>query len=184
MADLFEVPTAEPTRLVAGDLWTWARDDLAASYDPALHALSYTLAPETGGPALAITADAAAGRFLVEVAPATTATVAPGDKVLAGFLTRTADGRRVTLATLRVRVEPDPATSTADRRSEARRILDAINARLEGRATKDVDSYTIEGRSLARTPLPDLLRLRRLYEATVAREEGRSLVSYRRVKLT
>ncbi len=65
-----------------------------------------------------------------------------------------------------------------DGRSHAERVLDAIEAVIEGRATQDQQSYTINNRSLSRTPLADLLLLRERYRAQVvqqrARERGRA----------
>jgi hypothetical protein len=43
--------------------------------------------------------------------------------------------------------------------------LDAIEATIEGRASKDQESYSIQGRSLARTPIADLILLRGKYKA-------------------
>ncbi len=68
--------------------------------------------------------------------------------------------------------------------THARRMLNAIEAALEGRASKDTESYTIEGRSLSRTPIPDLLRLRAIYRREVAAEENPSAAPFhmRRVR--
>lgn len=51
--------------------------------------------------------------------------------------------------------------------------------------TKDAESYTIEGRSIARTPLADLIRLQGVYQRKVAAElnPGASPFQYRRIKL-
>lgn len=57
-----------------------------------------------------------------------------------------------------------------DGRTHAERVLDAINAVIEGRASIDQESYTIKDRSLNRTPLADLIMLKSKYEAEVARE--------------
>ena len=59
-----------------------------------------------------------------------------------------------------------------DARSHAERVLDAIEATIEGRATSDQESYAIAGRSLSRTPLGELVRLRSQYRAEVAREKA------------
>lgn len=56
--------------------------------------------------------------------------------------------------------------------SHAQRVLAAIEAVLERRATVDQQSYGIEGRSLARMPIGDLLRFRDRYRAEVAAERA------------
>lgn len=56
-----------------------------------------------------------------------------------------------------------------DPREHAERVLDAIEAVLEGRATKDQQSYTINGRTLVRTSIAELLQLRKTYQDEVAK---------------
>jgi hypothetical protein len=51
-----------------------------------------------------------------------------------------------------------------DNRSHAKKVLDAIEAVLEGRATRQDQSYSIAGRTLALTPIPDLMKLRAVYK--------------------
>lgn len=66
-----------------------------------------------------------------------------------------------------------------DVRSYARRVLDAIEAVLEKRASIDQKSYVINNRQLERTPIPDLMALRDRFLSEVRRETaaacGRSL---------
>ena len=52
--------------------------------------------------------------------------------------------------------------------AHTKKVLDAINAVLENRATKDQESYTIKGRSLSRTPMADLLTLKSTYQTKYA----------------
>jgi hypothetical protein len=61
-------------------------------------------------------------------------------------------------------------SSAADRRSFAKRMLDAIEDLLENRATADVQSYTIAGRSLAKMPVSELLVLRDRFRAEYEQE--------------
>jgi hypothetical protein len=58
--------------------------------------------------------------------------------------------------------------SEHDARGHAQRTLDAIEAVIEGRASKDQQSYQINGRSLVRTTIADLLMLRDRYKKEVA----------------
>lgn len=75
-----------------------------------------------------------------------------------------------------VEIAPNLALTNApyDGRSHARKVLDAIEAVIEGRATRDQQSYSINNRSLQRTPLADLLTFRAKYRAEVAKEEAKS----------
>lgn len=165
-----------PTRLVAGDLWTWRADGFAAAYPSAAFSLSYTLAPKIGGTATQAPATADPDGWVVSVVPSVTAALAAGTYAWTLFATRTSDGARQTVCAGVLEVAPDPAQA-ADTRSTAQKLLDAVNAVLEGRITKDVESYTIEGRSLTRVPLEVLrgtrARLMREVQAEQAAARGR-----------
>ncbi len=53
--------------------------------------------------------------------------------------------------------------------TEARPMLDAVNAAIAARlAGRPVDSYSINGRSLAYTPLKDLIAIRKTLQREVA----------------
>jgi hypothetical protein len=71
-----------------------------------------------------------------------------------------------------VKVISDLASQTAqnDTRSHVKKVLDAIEAVIEGRASTDQMSYTIAGRSLSKMPVKDLLYLRDRYKAEYKRE--------------
>jgi len=71
-----------------------------------------------------------------------------------------------------VPVRPDLAAAApgADQRVHARKVLAAIEAVIEGRATLDQERYRIGERELYRTPIADLLKLRSHYRAELARE--------------
>ncbi|AVO37384.2 hypothetical protein [Pukyongiella litopenaei] len=69
----------------------------------------------------------------------------------------------------RIAIDKMLVNSTYDARRHEQRVLDAVEAVIEGRATKDQESYTINGRTLTRTPIADLLKLRDHYRVEVAR---------------
>lgn len=64
-------------------------------------------------------------------------------------------------------IKPDLAAAAGghDGRIHAQRVLDAIEAVLEKRATLDQERYRINNRELYRTPIGDLLKLRDRYKA-------------------
>lgn len=63
------------------------------------------------------------------------------------------------------------STDTVDSRTSYKIALDAIEAVIAGRASKDQESFSIAGRSLSRTPLADLISLQKFYSAKVKAEE-------------
>ncbi|QDF14252.1 head-to-tail joining protein [Dinoroseobacter phage vB_DshS-R4C] len=169
-----------PATLVAGDSWAWEAGAVFEDH-PDPWAASYVLRPEAGGDPVTVSGGLEVLAPVFRLPASVTADLPPGEWTwFAVAVDATTDARAV-LAQGRVTVIPDPLAGTEDRRTPARRILAAIEATLEGRATKDADTYSIEGRSITRTPLPDLLRLRAVYAEQVARETGRSPYRQRRV---
>lgn len=73
-------------------------------------------------------------------------------------------------------IEGDFAASApgADLRSHAQKVLAALDAVIENRATLDQQKYTINNRELWRTPLPELLAFRNQYRAQVRAELARA----------
>jgi hypothetical protein len=75
----------------------------------------------------------------------------------------------------RIEVYPDiAALNTYDTRTANERMLEAIRATLENRATKDQTKLSHDGKSLERTPLGDLMKLELLYQKRVASERRKS----------
>lgn len=174
MGNLFDqtsYPQSEPEILVAGDRWAWKRTDLGADYPPASYALTYSARLESTGTEIEITASESGQDYIVEVASATTAGYTVGIYSWQAYITRTADSERVTVGSGTFEIVANRDAASTDPRSHAKKVLDAIEAILEDRATKDQQAYTIRGRSLSRTPIPDLLELRKVYKAEVAREK-------------
>lgn len=67
-----------------------------------------------------------------------------------------------------------------DGRNHVQRVLTAIEAVIEGRASKDQERYRINNRELQRTPIAELLRLRSQYQDELRRQtmaaKGQSLL--------
>lgn len=71
-----------------------------------------------------------------------------------------------------ISVMPDLANAAEgyDGRTQAQIALEAIDAVIAKRATRDQERYRINNRELYRTPIADLLKLRSFYAEQVARE--------------
>lgn len=167
------IPTTEPNSVTAGDkvAWTKTLDDYPASS----YTLVYILAG--GGSKISITAAADGDDHLVSVLSSVTAEWTPGDYVWFSSVTD-AEGERTTLDSGSITIKPDPTdyVASSDLRSHARKVLDAIEAVIEGRASRSDQQYTIEfngnKRTLVSIPIADLLALRSQYLAEVLREEA------------
>ncbi len=161
------IPTVEPALLIAGDTWQWRREDLADDY-PANDgwSLSYQLINASQRYQFSATADGAF--FAVSVAASTTAGYAAGLYALAGRVTKGAEKHTVFTGSIRVKPDLAGASAAVDTRSHARKVLESIEALIEGR--RDVQDYTIGDRSLKKMPIADLLKWRAFYRGEVARE--------------
>ena len=170
-----------PAELVAGDTWVIADGASEAAWPAPDWQVSWVIRPEGGGAPVSAVVSGAEVVFAASATAAVPAGPAQWVVVAEGQGGTPAAGQRETLAHGRLSVRADPLAG-AYVQSDAERILAAIQATIEGRASRDADSYTIEGRSLARTPVADLLRLRGVYARLVAEEKGQGGgVAYRRV---
>jgi len=155
--------------LRAGDTWAWrdsypdfkASDGWVLTYSLVNASLKIDL------PGGGITADGV--DFAVTVAAITTAGYAPGDYTQVAKVTKS--GAVHTVGSSDLKILPNLSAVT-DTRSHARKVLEAIEAVLERRATLDQESYTIGIRSLARTPIPELIKLRDRYRQEVNAEKA------------
>lgn len=161
------IPTTEPTELRAGDTWRWTRS--LANY-PASSGwtLKYRYKNATGG--FEIVASASGADFSVSIAAATTAAYTAGTYAWTAWVEGgssekyTVDGG---VCTVKADYRAAAASTPLDDRTHARKVLDAIESVIEGRASKDQERYMIAGRELWRTPIPILLKLRQTYRAEV-----------------
>jgi len=173
LANLFDstnYPEIEPSQIVAGDRIAWKRTDLGTDYNPTSYALTYSARLEDGGTTeIAITASESSLDYIVEVAAATSAAYTVGVYHWQAYITRSSDSERITIDNGTWEVLTNRDAATTDPRSHVEKVIDAIEAVIEGRASQDQAGYSIAGRSLSRTPIPELLVLRDRYRAEYVR---------------
>lgn len=157
-------------RLIAGDSLVFATS--VPDYLPSAgYTLTYRLVRrDAAGSAISFAASGSGDLYSVNVTPATTAAWPPGRYTWAAYASKA--GERFTVDQGELVIEADPAIIGApyDNRSHARKVLDAIEAVLENRATADQQQVSIDGRTLTRMPVTDLLLLRDRYRAEVGSE--------------
>jgi len=163
------VPSIEPEAIVAGDTLAWSRS--LADYPAGTWTLTYRARLLGGTAEITIVAGASGTAHLVGVAAATSAGYTPGTYEWAAAVSSGSERHEIGRGLWVVKADPAALPAGFDGRSHARQVLEAIEAVIAGRATKDQAAYTINGRQLTRTPIPDLLLLRDRYKAEVAREE-------------
>jgi hypothetical protein len=164
------IPKVEPQRVRAGETWQWRRENLA-DYPAPTWTLKYAL--KNSAQHLEISATADGTMFAVSVSSTATAAVVAGKYRMVGYVEdASSPAQRFGVYNEEIIVDAAYANATAiDDRSHARKVLDAIQAVLEGRASKDQEEYSIGHRTLKRTPLAELKALEQQYRGEVAGEE-------------
>jgi hypothetical protein len=176
MANLFDAsnaPEREPLTVTVGDFIQWKRSDLVDDYPTATHSATY-VARITGGGAseIQITGTEADPSFYLF-----TATSAESANFAAGYyhwqleITETATGNRIVVDTGTFTALADLDVNNTDPRTHAEIMLDKIEGLLQGRADSDVSSYSIQGRSLAKLSISDLIEWRNYYRREVNKEK-------------
>lgn len=160
------IPTTEPIAPRAGDTWRWRRT--LPDYQAPTWTLTYTA--WNASAVISIIAAADGDAHSISVPPATTGAYAAGRYEWAARVTDSTDTHTIATGIWQIL----PALGTAlDTRSHARRMLDAINALIEGRAVDgDIDVVrTTIGDHTTEFDLPTLIKLRGQYAALVASED-------------
>ncbi len=134
--------------------------------------LKYRLAPASGTP-IDLTGTASGTDHRIQATATTSAGWAVGTYSWTAYV-ENGSGERYTLARGRLEIKSASASlaAGADTRTQAEIALDAIDAVLANRATVDQKRYEINGRSLERMSVAELLELRGYYAAKVNAERG------------
>ncbi len=165
MSNLFDsenYPGRVPQTLTVGDIWNWKREDIVSDYPPASYTLTYSFrllssaATEIALTSSVITESATA--YTISVPDSTTVGYTKGDYTWQEYISNATD--RIVLNTGFVTLEPNLDADTSDPRSFWAKVLDAIEATIENRASIDQSSMSIAGRSLSRMTIDELLTLR------------------------
>ena len=175
MANMFDTANAaetEPAKIIAGDRLIFKRSDLNNDYSNASYTLKYSARLEgTGSTEIEITASASGSDYLVEVASATTASYTVGTYRWQAYITRNSDSQRLTIDQGTWEVIANRDAATTDPRTHAAIMVDKIESILEGRADSDVSSYSIQGRSLTKLGIEELMAWRDRYKAELLLEK-------------
>ena len=143
----------------------------AELYLPEYLAPDWSLVALLRGPSvvdLAATAQGTAHLFALD--GAATSSYLPGDYSVSVRAISGSDVFEVESGILAVVVDLGLAVAGHESRTHAVKVLASVEAVIEGRATRDQESYSINGRTLTRTPIADLLLLRDRYRKEVGSE--------------
>lgn len=157
----------EPTRITAGNSYAWSKHLKYFQSD------GWTVHFSITGINNQLTFDAqeeSAGHWSVSISSSQTEVLSEGEYRLIGYAKNTSLDQRVTFYSNFLKVRPDFSQAT-DLRSYAEKTLEAIEAMILKSASKDQQSVTVDGQTLSRRSVPDLMLLRDRFKREVAREK-------------
>ncbi len=160
-----DIPTSAPQTATAGDSLTWYQS--AGDCTPAD---GWALSVEVVGKDLSVAATNDNGQHRVTLTTAQTQGLGAGAWSWVARATKA--GERVTVARGTLTLAPDPLGEQASATTHAERMLAAIEALIEGRATSDLSSYSVAGRSLTKMTFDELLAARSYFRHEVAAQRG------------
>lgn len=181
MANFFtEISEGEPAEIVVGDYLQWKRSDLVSDYPTNQYTLNYIGRIAQGGSEINITATGQTDHYLIQVASTVTANYTPGDYHWQAEIVRNSDSARHVISRGHSIVIPDLDVNNADPRSHAEIMLSKIESLLSGKADSDVSNYSIQGRSLTKMSLAELMEAREAYDGLVKAEKAKLDAKYHR----
>jgi len=155
---------SEPKRITAGNSYSWEKS--LADFPPADGwTLHYSLVNAVNKYQFDAADDGQT--YSIAIGVDVSKDFVAGEYKLIGYVAKA--GERKTVFSERLIVRPD-FSDLADFRSYAEKVLEAINATIAKTATKDQQSITVDGQTLARRSIADLLLLKRHFAREVARE--------------
>ena len=171
MANKFtEIPEKEPITIYKGETVVWNRKDLT-DYPVGSYAMSWVARLESnGGTSFSATVTEVDDYYKFTLDNSATGGYTTGDYFWVLKVTQSSDSEELILETGKITVKDNYFGSTGDTRSHAKIMLDKIESILEGRADADVSSYSIQGRSLSKIGIAELLQWRDYYKAEYQKE--------------
>lgn len=166
-----DIPTTEPSSIRAGDTWQWRREDLS-DYPASTWTLKYYI--KNASYSIIITAAADSNNFAVAASAETTAAHAPGTYTWVAYVEKgagaTLERHEVDSGTIEI-LASFASTTAYDNRSHIKKVLDAIEAAVEGRASRTDLSYSIQGRSIQHMPPTELIKWHSHYKRLYKQEQ-------------
>jgi hypothetical protein len=180
MANLFDVanaPEGEPTQVVVGDFIQWKKANIAQDYPTATHSAEYVARITGGGSSeIKLAATETNGYYLFTVDSVTSQDFEVGRYHWQLEMTETASGNRIVVERGEFEAIPDLDVNQSDPRTHADKMLVKIESILEGKADRDVSSYSIAGRSLNTYTFEELTTFRDYYRREVIKHQREELI--------
>jgi hypothetical protein len=165
------VATSEPDSVTAGETIAWIK--ALADYPASSFTLKYAL-QRAGADLISITSTASGAAHAVLVAATASLLWTPGPYVWTSF-TEGAGSTRYTVERGIISVLASPLAALGS--THATRTLALIEAALEGRIPRGLESTNIDGQQLDRMPIADLEKLQVRYKFKVQGEETNARIA-------
>lgn len=157
----------EPLEITAGDTLIWTRRLIEYPASGGW-VLKYALR----GPAVIdITSTADGDDHLVTIPSNQDPALIQGNFSIQGYVEKTGERHTVYSGHLKVNQNLVSAVAGHDGRTHAARVIDAIEALIEGRATADQQEMVVDGDRLVKTPFEMLIKIRQRYRVELSAEK-------------
>ncbi len=170
MANLFDsanAPVGVPSEVFIGDFIQFKITEFSDDYPNSTHQMKLIARISTGANTeITITASALNDDYLFSVASSSSASFTAGSYHYQLEIRQDSDGSRIIVDRGHIKVSTD-YDNNVDPRAHAEIMLSKIESILEGKADSDVSSYSIQGRSLTKLGIEELLEWRNYYRAEV-----------------
>jgi len=163
-----------PEKLTAGFAYSW--EETFPDFPATTYGLKVLLVLQSAAAtSVTITATANGTAFEVLLLSATSATMTAGTYKVITYATLGIE--EYFLSEKTITVVANPFTSTGDQRTHIQKVLDAINAVLEGRAATEYSSITVDGQAIASLTHSQLLDFKQKYEVMYSREKEKERIA-------
>jgi hypothetical protein len=125
-------------------------------------ALKYRLAPRASGSIINLSSVADGDNFLVQVSAATTAGWTAGAYTYEAYVEKGSESYPLERGPVQI---VGALAGGQDNRLHVEKVIEAIEAVIENRASLDQEEVSVNGRSLKRTPVADLIVFRNKYRS-------------------
>ena len=163
----YTIPTLEPTSIIAGTTVKWTK--ALGDYPASTWTLTYQF---KGAGSFSVTATADGNGHSVSIAYGTTNDYPVGNYWWQSYVSDGTNRYLVESGKCEVVKDLADATEGHDGRSHARIVLEAIEAVIEGKATRDQSEISIGDRTLKRLSPKQLIDWRATYRAEVNAEDA------------
>lgn len=170
MANLFDsanAPEGVPEEVFIGDFIQFKISTFSTDYPNSTHTMRLVARISTGGNTeITITAGTLDDDYLFSVASSASANYTVGEYHYQIEIERNSDSNRIIVDRGQIKVSTD-YDNNVDPRHHSEIMLGKIESILEGKADSDVSSYSIQGRSLTKLGIEELLDWRNYYRREV-----------------